>query len=182
MAVKAVRESKPEGREIENFDLFPMLLYNEDLGIQGFPPSAAVFRSEVKGADALLLSTTENNYSISVVLRNAIDWASRPPNQPINWKPLAIMDVTTGLLGTTLARIDLRHIRLYLNMFPLNKPEVLIARAREEFDSEGSLVDKTTKDFIREVLFDLMEWSYVFNATPSQDERSNLEKERLLKV
>ena len=100
MALKAAKVIEPEGMEIEIFDLSHIPLYNEDLRAQGFPPSVATFRSKIRDADALLFSTPEYNHSVSGVLKNAIDWASRPPNQPFNRKPVAIMGVTTGLWGT----------------------------------------------------------------------------------
>jgi chromate reductase len=142
MAPKAAKEIQPKGMEIDIFDLSPIPLYYEFLRAQDFRPSVATFRSIIREAGALLISTPEYIHSNSGVVKNAIDWASGPPNHPFNRKPVGITGMITGLWGTNRAQLDLRHICVYLNMFPLNRPEVLIARVREKFNDEGNLVDE----------------------------------------
>src|ERR1700682_2430991 len=90
-ALRAAQELVPPGMTIEAFDLAPIPLYNDDVRQQGFPPPVADFRARIKAADALLIVTPEYNHSIPGVLKNAIDWASRPPDQPFNGKPIALM-------------------------------------------------------------------------------------------
>ena len=96
------------------------------------------FRSQIAAADALLFVTPEYNYSMSGVLKNAIDWASRPPDQPFAGKPVAIMGAAAGMAGTARAQYDLRRSCVYLDMHPLNRPEVLIGQAHTKFDAAGA--------------------------------------------
>src|SRR6478609_6525154 len=147
-ALRAAIEEKPPGMTIETAEIGSIPLYNEDVRALGFPPPVEKLRTQIAAADALLFVTPEYNYSTSGVLKNAIDWASRPPNQPFDGKPVAIMGATASLWGTARAQYDVRKMCVYLNMFPLNKPEVLIAQAPSKFDAELKLTDKTTRDMI----------------------------------
>jgi chromate reductase, NAD(P)H dehydrogenase (quinone) len=135
-------------------------LYNEDVRQAGFPPPVQRLREAIATADALLFATPEYNYSVSGVLKNAIDWASRPPDQPFNGKPVAIMGASAGLWGTSRAQYHLRQSCVFLNMLPINKPEVMIAQAQNKFDAEGRLTDQTTHDLIAQLLVALRDWTH----------------------
>ena len=115
MALRAAIELAPAGMTIETFDLAPIEPYNEDVKQRGFPPPVQEFREKIRAADALLIVTPEYNYSIPGVLKNAIDWASRPPEQPFNGKPIAIMGVSPGRLGSARAQYHLRQCFVFLN-------------------------------------------------------------------
>ena len=158
-ALRAAAELLPNGITLDVADISQLPLYNEDVRQAGFPPPAQQLRDQILAADALLFVTPEYNYSISGVLKNAIDWASRPPNQPFEGKPVGIMGATASLWGTTRAQYDLRKMCVYLNMFPLNKPEVLIAQAQSKFDAELKLTDKTTRDTIAQLMVALRDWT-----------------------
>ena len=157
--LRAAGELLPEGVTLEIADIAQFPLYNEDVRQAGFPAPVQKLRDQIVAADALLLVTPEYNYSVSGVLKNAIDWASRPPNQPFDGKPVAIMGVTPSLWGTTRAQYHLRQSCVYLNMLPLNKPEVLIAGAQGKFDAELRLTDKTTRDLVAQLLLALRDWT-----------------------
>ena len=157
--LRAAAELLPEGMTLEIADIAQFPLYNEDVRQAGFPAPVQKLRDEIVAADALLFVTPEYNYSVSGVLKNAIDWASRPPNQPFDGKPVAIMGVTPSLWGTTRAQYHLRQSCVYLNMLPLNKPEVLIAGAQSKFDAELRLADKTTRDLVAQLLLALRDWT-----------------------
>ena len=157
--LQAATELLPDGMTLDIADISQLPLYNEDVRQAGFPPPAQKLRDQILAADALLFVTPEYNYSISGVLKNAIDWASRPPNHPFEGKPVGIMGATASLWGTTRAQYDLRKICVYLNMFPLNKPEVLIAQAMNKFDAELKLTDKTTRDMISQMMVALRDWA-----------------------
>ena len=103
--------------------------------------------------------TPEYNYSVSGVLKNAIDWGSRPPDQPFDGKPVAIMGASGGPVGTARAQYHLRQMCVFLNMFPVNKPEVMIGLAQNKFDAEGKLMDETTRGFIKDLLISLDAWT-----------------------
>jgi chromate reductase len=144
---------------LEKSDLSPIPLYSDDVRALGYPRSVQEFRERIAASEALLIATPEYNYSISGVLKNAIDWASRPPHPPLDGKPVAIMGASTGNFGTVRAQMHLRQICLFCNMLPLNKPEVLVMRAQEKFDSSGRLVDETTRGYVRDLLIALADWT-----------------------
>jgi chromate reductase len=125
----------------------------------GYPPPVAALRAALKEADALLIATPEYNFSVSGVLKNAIDWASRPPEQPFDGKPIAIMGASTGLFGTARAQYDLRKMFVFLNGHVLNKPEVMISQAATRFDAEGRLTDETARGLIAQQLAALRDWT-----------------------
>lgn len=158
-ALRVAQALAPDDVRIETFDLAPLPLYNEDVKAAGFPPVVQQLRDKIKAADALLFATPEYNYSISGVLKNAIDWASRPPDQPFNEKPVAIMGASPSALGTGRAQYHLRQCCVFLNMHVLNKPEVMIAAAHTKFNDKGELTDEPTRGFIRELLVNLAAWT-----------------------
>ena len=98
-ALRTAREIAPDGLTIDIFDLAPIPLYNEDVHAKGYPPPVADFRARIKAADALLICSPEYNYSTSGVLKNAIDWASRPPDQPFDGKPIALLSASPAFTG-----------------------------------------------------------------------------------
>jgi chromate reductase len=94
------------------------------------------------------------------VLKNAIDWASRPYGDSAwNGKPAAIMGASVGTIGTARAQYHLRQAMVFLNMFPINQPEVMIGNAHQRFDSQGNLTDDATKEFIRQLVQNLVDWT-----------------------
>jgi chromate reductase len=159
-ALRAASELLPAGMTLEIYNeigAFP--LYNDDVKALGFPTIVGEFGRRIAAADALLIVTPEYNYSVPGALKNAIDWASRLPEQPFNKKPVAMMGASTGMLGTVRAQLHLRHICVYVNMFPLNKPEVFITKAAEKFDAQGKLTDEPTREQIRKLLVSLDGWA-----------------------
>ncbi|HEY3910302.1 MAG TPA: NADPH-dependent FMN reductase [Stellaceae bacterium] len=152
-------ELKPPGMTIKVAEIGTIPLYNEDVRAQGFPPPVEVLRQQIKAADAALFVTPEYNYSMPGVLKNAIDWASRPPDQPFAGKPVAIMGAGAGMAGTARAQYDLRRSCVFLDMHPVNKPEVLIGQAQTKFDASGRLTDEAGRGFIRDLLVALEQWT-----------------------
>ncbi|HYZ31135.1 MAG TPA: NADPH-dependent FMN reductase [Crenalkalicoccus sp.] len=159
-ALRAARELAPAGMEIETYEgLRDLPPYDEDVRQQGFPPPVAELRARIKAADALLIVTPEYNYSVPGVLKNAIDWASRPPEQPFDGKPIAIMGASPGALGTARAQAHLRLMFIFLNGLLVNRPEVMIGQAASRFDAEGRLIDEPTREFVRALLVALKDWT-----------------------
>jgi chromate reductase, NAD(P)H dehydrogenase (quinone) len=158
-ALRAAQTLAPDGATIEIAEIGDLPLYNDDVRAAGYPPAAERLRAQLGAADAILFVTPEYNYSISGVLKNAIDWASRPPNQPFDGMPIAIMGASGGILGTARAQYHLRQMMVFLNAYPLNKPEVMIGQAQNKFDKDGNLTDEGTKDFIRKLLEALVAWT-----------------------
>lgn len=147
-ALRAAAELLPENVEMETFELNEMPPYNEEL--ESDPPAIVTkFKKKIREADAIVFATPEYNYSVPGVLKNAIDWASRPYGDSA-WegKPAAIMGVSGGAIATARAQYDLRKSMVFLNMFPLNRPEVMIGSSGEKFDSDGNLIDETARGLI----------------------------------
>ena len=160
MALRVAVELAPAGMTIETFDIAPIEPYNEDVKQRGFPPPVQEFREKIRAADALLIVTPEYNHSIPGVLKNAIDWASRPPEQPFNGKPIAIMGASPGKLGTVRAQAHLRACFVFLNAPVMTQPEVLIGNAAQMFDDQGRLTDQATREFIGKLLVSLADWTH----------------------
>ena len=153
-------ELAPAGVEVELYDgLAQLPPYDEDLDGEDAPIAVTDLRERIAAADALLFVTPEYNGSIPGVLKNAVDWLSRPGGQsPLNGKPLAIMGASPSMVGTARAQGDLRNIAFYNGMPVLTAQEVLIARAGEKFDKHGRLTDETTRKFLSEFLRQFSGW------------------------
>lgn len=158
-ALRAATQLVPEGATIDIFELDGIPGFNQDEEQE--PPAKVVeLKRRIREADAILFVTPEYNYSVPGVLKNAIDWASRPYGDSAwNGKPAAIMGASIGAIGTARAQYHLRQMFVFLNMFPINQPEVMIGNASERFDSQWNLTDDATKEFIRELLQNLVEWT-----------------------
>ena len=157
--LRAAIELAPEGVTIEPVEIGDLPLYNDDVRVAGYPGPVDAFRARLAEADALLFVTPEYNYSIPGVLKNAIDWASRPPSQPFDGKPVGIMGASPGVIGTARAQYHLRQMLVFLNAYPINKPEVMIGQAASRFDEAGRLTDEPTRDFVRQHLEALASWT-----------------------
>jgi chromate reductase len=157
--VNTAKEYAPEGVEVEVIDLKGIPLYDQDEE-RNMPPAVAAFKSKIKGADAILIATPEYNRSIPGVLKNAIDWASRPYGQnSFDDKPVATIGATGGqLIGTFAAQAHLRQIFSFLNAHPLERPQLYIAGASEKVEN-GIVVDEPTRDMIVELLKSLAAWT-----------------------
>jgi len=159
-ALRAAVDLAPEGVTLEVFDLDGIPPFNQD--DDQHPPARVVeLKRKVREADAILFVTPEYNYSIPGVLKNAIDWGSRPYGDSC-WegKPVAIMGASAGAQGTSRAQYHLRQMFVFLDMHPLNKPEVMIAHAQNKFDANGNLTDDDTRKHIRRLLDALASWSH----------------------
>jgi chromate reductase, NAD(P)H dehydrogenase (quinone) len=157
--LRAAVELAPPDMRLETFDLRGIPLYDGDLEAAGLPETVRRFRERIAAADALLIVTPEYNFSMAGVLKNAIDWASRPPDQPFRGKPVAIAGASPGRFGTARAQYHLRQVCVYLDMIPLNKPEVFISEARRKVDGEGRLTDEPSRAAIRTLLEALVAWT-----------------------
>jgi chromate reductase len=157
--LRAAAESLPEGARLEIFDLDEIPPFNQDLEKQ-MPEIVKGFKAKIKAADAILIATPEHNFSIPGVLKNAIDWASRPyGDNSFEGKPVAIMSASTGMLGGARAQYHLRQTFVFLNMHPINKPEVFVTFARDKIDEQGNVTDETTRKIIQQLLESLVAWT-----------------------
>jgi chromate reductase len=157
--LSAANEMVPDGVTLEIFDLEGIPPFNQDLELQP-PDKVKEFKAKIRAADAIVIVTPEYNYSIPGVLKNAIDWASRPyGNNAFDGKPVAVMGASVGMLGTARAQYDLRRSFVFLNMFPLNQPEVLVPFAQDKVDGNGRVTDEKTRKKIKELLESLVVWT-----------------------
>jgi chromate reductase len=151
-ALRAAQQLVPPDMEIEAFELNGIPPFSEDEE-RNPPPRVAEFKKKIREADGILFVTPEYNYSIPGVLKNAIDWASRPYGDSAwNGKPVAVMGASVGMLGSARAQYHLRQVFVFLNMQDLKQPEVMIPSASQKFDAQGDLTDDTTRGSIRKLL------------------------------
>jgi len=155
----AARELVPTGVTLETFDLRGIPVYNQDE--EGAPPEIVrQLKQRVKAADAILFASPEYNYSFSGALKNAIDWASRPYGDNVwSGKPVALMSASLGALGGARAQYHLRQCFVYLNMYPVNSPEVMVGNASKSFDDDGRLTNETSRELIGKLVAGLVEWT-----------------------
>jgi chromate reductase len=156
LLLKAAQELLPSTAQLEILDISDIPLYNQD-NEGSLPRSVELLKEKVQQADAVLFATPEYNYSIPAVLKNAIDWASRPMGKN-SWlrKPAAIIGASAGVLGTVRAQYHLRQVLVALDMQVANKPEVLIGAAHQRFDADGRLVDSTSRELLKSLLENLI--------------------------
>lgn len=149
LLLKACFDLLPENARLETFDLEGIPLFNQDLEHEP-PEKVKEFKAKIKTADAILIATPEYNYSIPGVLKNAIDWASRPyADNSFKDKPVALMSASTGMIGGERAQLHLRQCFVFLNMHAVNMPEVIVTFAPRRFDDKGRLIDEEAKGCIR---------------------------------
>ncbi|HJT83013.1 MAG TPA: NAD(P)H-dependent oxidoreductase [Nitrososphaeraceae archaeon] len=157
--LRAAANLMPDDTNLEIFDIDGIPTFNQDTE-NNMPEKVKDFKSKIREADAILISTPEYNYSVPGVLKNAIDSATRPyGDNPFNEKPVAIMSASIGMLGGARAQYHLRQIFVYLNMYPINLPEVIVPFAENKFDTNGNLVDENTQMFVRQLLQNLVNWT-----------------------
>src|ERR1700688_829927 len=166
-ALRAATLLVPKNSEIDPFQLDHIPMFNED--DEKRPPSSVLdLKKRIRRADALLIVTPEYNYSISGVLKNAIDWACRPYGDSAwSGKAAAIMGASPSAIGTARAQHHLRQILVALNLFTLNQPEVVIADAAHRFDENGNLIHEPTKQLIQELLKNLVDWTRRISSAPA---------------
>lgn len=157
--LEATKEFLPDGVSLEIFDVSVFPIYNQDWDAD--PPEKVVeFKQKVRAADAILIATPEHNYSVSALLKNAIEWGNRPDDDN-SWdgKPAAIMSASSALRGGARAQLHLRQIMVDLNMYPINQPQVYVARASQAFDSELRLTDEQVRKNLQGLVRALVDWA-----------------------
>jgi chromate reductase len=158
-ALHAAREVLPSNATLEIFDLKGIPPFSED-DEQALPARVVELKARIREADAILIATPEYNYSVPGVLKNAIDWGSRPyGDNAWDGKPVAIMGASIGTTGTARAQYHLRQMFVFLNMYPVNRPEVMISAAAQRFDERGRLVDEKSRKLIGQLMEALVVWT-----------------------
>jgi chromate reductase len=156
-ALRAAQKLAPHNTTIEIFEIDGIPGFNQDEE-KNPPAKVSELKARVRAADAVLFVTPEYNYSIPGVLKNAIDWASRPYGDSAwNGKPVAIMGASVGVFGSARAQYHLRQAFVFLNMDAVNQPEVTIGNAAQRFDEQGNLTDEQSKTLIKQLLQNLVQ-------------------------
>ena len=157
--LRAALELVPKDAQLEVFDLEGIPPFNQDLENQP-PEKVKEFKAKIRAADAILIASPEANYTIPGVLKNAMDWASRPyGDNAFDGKPVAVMGASIGMLGAARAQYHLRQSFVWLNMYPVNAPEVMVPFAQDKVDANGRVTDAKTKEKIKELLESLVVWT-----------------------
>jgi chromate reductase len=157
--LRAAQQLAPAGSRVDVFEIDGLPGFSQD--DEANPPAKVVeLKQKIRSADAILIVTPEYNYSVPGVLKNAIDWASRPYGDSA-WtgKPVAVMGASVGTLGTARAQYHLRQMFVFLNMYAVNQPEVMISNAHKRFDEAGNLTDETSRKLIQQLLEELVKWT-----------------------
>lgn len=158
--IRVASEVAQAGTTVVPYDLAAIPMFNADVEANGDPPAVADFKRAIAAADALLIATPEYNHCVPGVLKNAIDWASRPARRSVlTDKPVAIMGASSGRGATARAQAHLRDGLAYTNGFVLPLPEVLVDFAGEKFDDDGNLTDQATREEVRDLLVALAAWT-----------------------
>jgi chromate reductase len=157
--IRAAVDLAPSGMRLTLHELGDLPMFNADVEASGDPAPVRRLKETIGAADALLIATPEYNRCVPGVLKNAIDWASRPARQSVlTNKPVAIIGASTGGGGTARAQAHLRDGLGYTNGLVLPQPEVLVPFAASRFDDAGDLHDDQTKEAIRDLLVSFAEW------------------------
>ncbi|MGQ0532810.1 MAG: NADPH-dependent FMN reductase [Caulobacteraceae bacterium] len=158
--LRAAVKLAPEDMTIETFDLASVPVYNGDVEAAGDPEGVAALKNAIRAADAVLFVTPEYNHGVPGVMKNAVDWASRPArDSALNGKPVGIIGASPGQTGSARGQSQLRQAFEFTNSFCMPQPEVLVFRAHEKFDTHGELTDEQTAAFLGQYLAGLKAWT-----------------------
>lgn len=157
--LRAAQARAPAGVTLEIFDLIDVPLYNGDVEAAGDPAGVVALKQAIRQADGLLIATPEYNHGVAAVTKNAVDWASRPPNgAALSGKPVGIIGASPGMTGSARGQSQLRQAFEFTNSYCMPQPELLVARAHEKFDDEGRLSDEPTGRYLVRYLDAFAAW------------------------
>ena len=161
--LRAAVDLAPVGMAIELFDLAEIPLYNGDVEAAGDPPGVAAFKAAIAASDGVLIATPEYNHGVPGVMKNAIDWASRPPRgAPLGGKPVGLIGASPGQTGTARGQSQLRQAFEFTNSYCMPQPELLVFRAHEKFAADGELTDEVTAEYLQRYLAAFGNWARRF--------------------
>jgi chromate reductase, NAD(P)H dehydrogenase (quinone) len=158
-ALQAAGEEMPQGSTLRIADFREIPLYDQDIESQGIPDAVQQLAQEIRSADALLIASPEYNFSISGVLKNAIDWMSRVPDQPFKNKPVALMSASLGPVGGARHQYEVRKILGCLEALVMPRPEVFINLCQSKFDADGRLVDAAARKAVADQMQAFGRWT-----------------------
>lgn len=167
--LRAAAERAPDGMAIDVFDLAQVPLYNGDVEAEGDPEAVARLKQAIAAADGVLMATPEYNHGVPAVMKNAVDWASRPPRSaPLGGKPVGIIGASPGITGSARGQSQLRQAFEFTNSYCMPQPELLVFKAHEKFDPEGRLTDAATGEHLSRYLTAFAAWVRRFVPDPEE--------------
>jgi chromate reductase len=157
--LEAAKEMLPDNTTLEIVDVSSFPLFTQDHE-RNLPAEVRLFKQKIRESDAILFATPEHNYTITAVLKNAIEWGNRPGgDNSWNGKPAAIVSASSGPRGGARSQLHLRQILVDLNMYAINQPQLLLARAQDSFDSDLKLKDPQARETLKTILQTLVSWT-----------------------
>ncbi len=157
--LRAAAGLAPDNMRIEIFDLADVPLYNGDVEASGDPPGVAAMKAAIARADGILFATPEYNHGVPGVMKNAVDWASRPPRKAVlGGKPVGLIGASPGMTGTARGQSQLRQAFEFTDSFCMPQPELLVYRAHEKFGEDGTLTDEATRRYLGKYLAAFALW------------------------
>lgn len=157
--LRAAVELAPEDLRIQVHPLDDLPLYDGDVETAGVPPGVAALRAAVEAADGVLIATPEYNHGVPGVMKNAVDWLSRPPRpQAFDGKPVGIMGATPGRFGTRASQYQLRQSLTPLNAYVMPQPQVLVMGVKDKLDDDLQLTDEGTREILERFLGAFAQW------------------------
>jgi chromate reductase len=158
--IRAAAELAPEGIVVDVLDLADLPLYNQDVEDAGEPRSVVAVKAALDRADAVLVATPEYNHGVPGVLKNAVDWASRPrATSPLRDKPIAVTGASPGRGATARAQAQLREAFVFTGACVMPQPELLVGAAASHFDDDGNLTDPAIRAALVELVEALRVWT-----------------------
>jgi chromate reductase len=166
--LRTAEELTPAGLTIEIHDLHEVPLYNGDVEAAGDPPGVAALKAAIRAADGVLMATPEYNHGVPGVMKNAVDWLSRPPQgAALAKKPVGLIGASPGATGSARGQSQLRQAFEFTNSYCMPQPEYLLFRAHEKIDADGRLTDQASRDFLGKYLVAFADWVRLFAGQPS---------------
>jgi chromate reductase len=161
----ASKELLPENTTLEMHDLSGLPLFSQDIE-HDLTPAIRMFKQKIREADTILFASPEHNYSITAVMKNAIEWGNRPPSDR-SWKgkPAGIISASSGPRGGVRSQMHLRQIMVDIDMYPINTPQLLVGDAETKFDKNLTLTDEQTRKILRDLLVGLVDWTRRLRST-----------------
>jgi chromate reductase len=163
--LRSAQELAPPDMTIDIFDLREVPLYNGDVEAAGDPPAVADLKAAIRAADGVLMATPEYNHGVPGVMKNAVDWCSRPPQgAALAKKPVGVIGASPGITGSARGQSQLRQAFEFTNSYCMPQPEFLLFKAHEKIDEDGRLADEPSRAFLQKYLLAFAEWMRLFSA------------------
>jgi len=148
----------PAGVALEVRTLHDVPLYDGDVEARGLPAGVTALRDAIRAADGVVLSTPEYNNSLPGVLKNALDWVSRGPDQPLAGKPVTVLSASPGGFGGARAQLAWLPVLATLGARWMHAPQFYLSAAHKAFAADGSLTDERSREQLSKLMASFASW------------------------